>query len=349
MASMDVFNADAFNTVSLTRALERVPYQPALLGQLNIFEPVPSRTETVAVEKRDGKFALINTSNRGAPLEERETEKRDIRDFRTRRIAKGDTITASEIQNIRAFGEETELMQVQAEVARRFSGPTGILRDIELTKENMRLGAVQGIVLDADGSVLDNWYNNWGVAQPGEIDFALGTPTTNVRGKCMEVRRAMRKAARGSWIDGVTEVHALCGDAFFDGLIDHDHVRQTYLNWEAAADLRQALDYEAFRFGNIFFHNYRGTDDYDKTATKGTALVGVDPDKAKFFPVNAPGVFQAAYSPAEFFDFVNTPGQELYGMIVRDKDRNAWVRPEAYAYPLFMCTNPAMLQRAKRA
>jgi hypothetical protein len=41
-------------------------------------------------------------------------------------------------------------------------------------------------------------------------------------------------------------------------------------------------------YGGITFVNYRGTDD-------GTT-VGVDTNKCKFFPANAPGVFECAYS-----------------------------------------------------
>lgn len=54
-------------------------------------------------------------------------------------------------------------------------------------------------------------------------------------------------------------------------------------------------------------------------------------------------------SPAEFIDFVNTPGREVYALTIPDRDRNAWVRVELYAYPLFVCTRPEVLQRAKRA
>jgi len=351
MAHMDVFNDDAFNTITLSAAFERIPHKPSLLGSIpGLFDPVPVRSKTISIEQRNGTFALIQTSERGAPLQERANEKRDIRPFNTRRIAEGDTVNAAEIAAIRAFGSETELMQVMAEVARRFDGPTGIQRQIELTQENMRLGAIRGIVKDADGSVLDNWYTNWGIAQAAEVDFALGTATTKVRGKCMTVRRQMRMAAKGSWVEGVTQVHALAGDAFFDALIDHELVRDSYLGWVAAADLRGALDYDVFYFGGIYWHNYRGADTFDKDATAGMAALGVDPDKAVFFPTSAPGVFQHIQAPAdEFIPYVGSLGQNVYGMTIPDRDRQAWVRVEAYSYPLFICTNPGMLQRAKRA
>jgi len=337
MATIDIFNNNAFSMVEMTPAINRQPYRPQMLGQMGIFVPNPVRTTTVAIEERDGVLSIIKTSPRGAPLPQRATERRKIRDFRTVRIAKGDRITAGEIQNIRAFGSETEFMQVQAEVARRIGGEEGLRADVELTHENMRLGAIQGIVLDADGSTIINWYTEFGIAQPAEVNFALGVAETDVRGQCSKVVRAMARASKGAFVEGVTEVHALAGDEFYDALINHGQVRETFLHWQAAQDLRQGAAFGAFPYGGIMWHNYRGTDD--------EATVSVASTKAKFFPRNARGVFEVAYSPAETFDFVNTPGLPVYSMIVPDKDRNMYVDVEVYSYPLFICKRPEVLQR----
>jgi hypothetical protein len=48
--------------------------------------------------------------------------------------------------------------------------------------------------------------------------------------------------------------------------------------------------------------------------------------------------------PAEFDPFINQPGREIYGMTIPDRDRGAWLRTEAYQYPLFICLRPEMLQ-----
>lgn len=342
MLGIDVFSGDAFNTFELTATLERVPHIPNLLGGMGIFQPVPVRTETVAIEKRDGVLALIPVSQRGAPLKGRENEKRNIRDFRTRRIAKSDRLMASEIQGIRAFGSSSELEQVQSETLRR---QMALRNDAELTLENMRLGAIQGIVLDADGSTLDDWSAHWGVSAATEIDFDLdaASPASGaVKRKCNQVIRAMMKASKGSWVNGQTEVIALCGDAFFDDLTAHTEVRATYLNQQEASQLRggYADVYDQVRYGNITWINYRGTDD-------GTS-VAINTDKAKFFPKGARDLFQHVMSPGESFDWVNTPGQEFYSLVIPDEKRNTHVDIELYSYPLIICTNPEILQSARR-
>lgn len=344
MATLDIFKSDAFSLVELTDALNKQDFQPSLLRSMNIFTVRRPRTETVAIEEKDGVLNLIQTSERGAPLEQRTTEKRKIRDFRAPRIAKSDTITASELANIRAFGSESELMQVQEEVAMRLNGPAGIMREVEMTWENMMLGAVQGIVTDADSSTLFNWFTEFDVTQDAEIDFDLdnASPASGaVRKVCNQVVRQTMKAAKGAWVPGRTMIAGLCGDTFWDQLTGHSEVRATYLQTQQAADLREqvGMAYETFRYGGIEFMNYRGTDD-------GTT-VAVGDLKCKFFPVNAPGAFIAAYTPGEFFDTINRPGQDVYALTIPDEKRNAFVDIEVYSYPLFICTRPKMLQRAK--
>jgi hypothetical protein len=122
------------------------PVPAQMLGDLNIFTPNPIRTTALAVEERDGVLTgLIQTSQRGGADQHRASP-RSARSATSRRRASthGDTITAAEVQGIRAFGEETEFMQLQAEVARRLAGPTGLLSNLAYTHENMRLGADAG-------------------------------------------------------------------------------------------------------------------------------------------------------------------------------------------------------------
>lgn len=345
MAHMDVFRQRPFHMVELSAAVQRTPFRPNFIGSLNLFSTRRVRTPTVSVERKGGTLALIQTTERGAPLTDAEREKRDIRDFRTLRIARGHTLYAHEIDGIRAFGSETELQMVQRELSEIIGGDTGLLSQIELTHEHMRLGAVQGILLDADGSTLMNWFAAFGINQPAEIDFDLdnANPASGaVRKVCNQVLRQMKRAAEGAWVEGQTMAMGICGDAFWDDLTSHSEVRETFLGQQEAADLRNrvGMPFSAFNYGGITFVNYRGTDD-NTTVAVGTNL-------CKFFPVGAPGAFVQAFSPAEFLPFVNTPGQDVYAILVEDKDRQAWVRPEVYSYPLHMCTRPGMLQRARR-
>ena len=338
MAGMDIFKGDAFSMLSLIDAIENVDYKPQYLGGLNLFTPKPQRLRTVAIEMKDNELSLIQTSKVGAPLEQQTKEKRTLRNLNTVRLAKADAITADEIQGIRAFGSETELQQVQTEVAARLQK---LNDDMELTWENHRLGAVQGIVLDADGSEIVDYFDTFGVAQPAEVSFAFGTLTAGqVRPKIeKDIVRPMIRAAKGAMGTGA-RVIALVGDDFWDAFVNHDEVRQTYLNHQAAADLRQGTAFGSFTYAGVEWVNYRGTDD--------GSTVAIAPTEAKFFPAGGRGIFQVAWAPAEFMDAVNMPGRPITPLTLPDPSgRNAFVNVEVYSYPLFICTKPLTLRRAK--
>jgi len=335
---MNIFDQDAFAVVEFTeQVVKKVDYKPQLLGSLGLFEPIYSRSRIVLIAKKEGTLQLIPTSATGAPPEELDVTGMDLRPFRTTRLAKGSTIYAESLQGVAALPMDEQVRDIQAEVADRTAQITD---DLELTWEHMRLGAVLGVVYDADGvTVINNWFTEWGISQPAEVDFALGTETTDVRKKCRDIKRAMQKAAKGVWTPS-TRVVALTGDAFFDDLVNHKEIKETKLGTGRASLLEDIEGFSSIEIEGITFINYRGTDD-------GTTLA-IGTDKAKFFPVGARGAFQVAYAPAEFFPYVNQRGQEKYGMIITDKDRDAWRRPEIYSYPLFICTRPEMLLRAKR-
>jgi Phage major capsid protein E len=343
MASIDIFNNDAFKLQTMLPAIEGLDYLPQRLGQLEIFTPTPVRTAKVSIESRDGHLSVIPTSLRGAPLEQRTTEKRNIREFKTVRIAKGDRINADELADIRAFGTETETQAVQAEINRRLAGPMGLISDIELILENMRLGCIQNEVRDADGTKIYNWIEEFNITvinRGNEWDFQFSDAGFNqggVREMCTKIARVMAVNSKGAWRENQSQIHALCGDGFWDALIKCAEVRSTFLNWEAAASLRDSIAYGSFSFGGVIFENYRGLE------RQGSNVV-IQSNKAAFFPVNAPGVFLEVFAPGESFEDLGLPGQRVYPKIIPDKARGFWADLEVYCYPLHVCTRPAMLQ-----
>lgn len=335
MSTMDIFNNSAFSMTSLSGMVEKMDYVPQGLGSLGVFTPEGVRTRNIFVDRQEGGLTLIPTSADGAPPETLDGGNRDVISLRTTRLAKQFTLYAHELDGIRAFGSETELEAVQREYGVRM----GRLRnDMELTHEHMRLGALQGLLLDADGvTVIYDYSTEFNEAIPAAISFELDVDTTDVIGICKDVSRSMARSGKGS-LAGAS-IHALAGDDFYDALVTHPNVEKFYLNWQAAQQLRedQGAAFESFRIGGITFHNYRGTDD--------NSTVAVPVAEAKFFPVGARDVFKVAYAPLESLEYVNTPGQSVYAMNIPDRDRNMWTKGEMYSYPLFFCQQPRVLRK----
>jgi len=339
MTMLNIFRNDAFSGISLTTAVERIPHLPSTLGDfgLDLFVPNPIRTTALAVEERNGVLTVVPLSQRGEPTNfERTTERRKMRYFDVPRIFAGDTIHAHELQNIRAFGTESELMQVQAEVARRLGGPTGLTTILDYTEEYQRLAAVQGYLLDADGSVWYNWFDEFEFAAAAEINFDLDANVEySLRPKINAMVRSMARSAKGAFTTS-TQVVALCGDSFFDKFVTHIDVEKTYKNWSDAKELRDGGAFGHFIFAGVTWINYRGSDD--------NSTIKIADDKAKFFPIKAPGVFEKAMAPGESFEWINQPGRERYVVPIFDRDRNAWWRMETYGYPLYICKRPEVLR-----
>ncbi len=332
MSLLDIFNDDAFSTVEMTKAIDLVETQPSLVGGLGIFVDEPVRTETVAVEKRQGALSIIQTSQRGEPLETKRDDKRTIRDLRTSRIAKSVRIHASELQFIREMGEEQQIKSIQSEISRRLNGPMGLVSDVEATWENMRLGSIQSVVLDADGTEIYNFNDEFGTTLPTEIAFDLANTANGDLKKLItaSVIRPMARAAKGLRYTGII---GLCGDDFFDDLLANAEYRAAHLNNENAIKLIDGTVQSVKAFG-IQWINYVGTDD--------NSTIAVPTDKVKFIPAGASGAFSSVWSPGESFDDIGTLGTPLQVKIIRDMLRDAWVDLEVYSYPLMLNKRPEM-------
>ncbi|PZU59825.1 MAG: major capsid protein E [Sphingobium sp.] len=331
MLTMNVFTQDAFSAISLTDAIRRKPTVPGLIGALGLFVPKPVRTRTVAIEMKGGQLNIIQTSDPGAPRTRRSNDKRTIIDLRTRRVEEASRIEAETLQGIRAFGSETELQSLQMEVADRQSG---LIDDVSATIERLRLGAVGGVVYDADDSVIYNYYNTFGFTAPTEIAFDWANKTKVKKFIANNVTRPIVRAMGGLAPPGM-RIIALCGDDFYDDMQENAEYRATYLNTSNASKLLENTVFDAVEAWGVTWINYKGTDDNSKVA--------VPASKVKFFPSGVRGLYQEAFSPAPTFPTVNTLGLPWYSRVVVDKDREEWADVELETYRLPICTRPETL------
>lgn len=333
---LDVFKGTGFDVLSLTAKVNKLPYVPGRLGQLGLFVESGITTTVIAIEELNGVLSLIAATPRGGPGQQNVAEKRTMRMLKVPHIQLDDTINADEVQNVRAFGTNDQLLGVEQAVTTRMGRMTP---KIDATLEYHRIGAIKGIVMDADGvTPLYNLFTEFNVAQEAEIDFDLdnANPASGaVRTKCTAVVRLITDNLLG----GTTfqRIHSLCGDTFWDQLIAHKEVRETYLNQQEAAQLRQGVAYETLNYGGITFENYRG---------KVGAIAFVDPLKAHFFPVGAPGLFEHFNAPADLLETVNTVGLPRYARVYPDQNGKQ-AHLEVQANPILLCTQPKVLIKGK--
>lgn len=337
---LDIFKSDAFSVTSLTDFVNDLKYRPGRIGELGLFSTSSVATTSIAIERIGDILQLVKPSPRGTPGETRDQPKRNIRSLQVPHFQRDWSVMADQVQGVRAKGSETAVETVQQVVGDEIASHTA---DLDMTEEHARLGAVTGTVTYADGSTL-NLFTEFGVTEEAEVDFDLdnASPVDGIlRKRCTTVIRTMKKKLGRV---PFASVHAFVGDNYFDDLLQHKEVRETYKGWSEAQILRDSYvgknrsDNPMFEFGGIVFENYGEIDGEG---------VGIGTDKARFFPLGVPGLFRTYYAPADYIETVNTLGERLYAKqwpMPNDKGINGELQMNA----LNICTRPAVLMGARR-
>lgn len=307
---LDVFNGDAFSMHSLTKAINTIPYKPMRLGELGLFDEKGVRTTSIDVESRDGRLSLIQTSARGGPAQDPLGKNaRKLRTFRAFHFERDGKIYADEIQNVRAFGSETELQQVEALVNERMSE---LVPMHEVTLEFHRANALQGVLVDADGTTLYNLFTEFGVSQQTQ-DVAFSSGSTDVRGKIIAAKRLAEAELGGEVIVGW---RGFCTSGWFDSFVSHATVTDAY-KYQEGIRLQQDLRSAGFKFADVEWEEYRGSVTKPDSIGGGTASF-FPANTAWLVPVTASPFLITRFAPADYEETVNTLGLPMYAKQVMD-------------------------------
>ena len=323
MADIAIFDDEAFSVSSLTAAINEQQYLPGRLSSLGLFQEEGITTLTVQIEKDGDVLALVPAGERGTSGLVVGASKRNLIPFNTVHLPERFTIKADEIQGIRAFGTRSELQAVQDVVNARLLKAR---RQLDVTHEYQRMGALNGKILDADGrTVLLDIFDRFGVEQQKlSMEFDAGKDKLRVR--CMRALDLQEEALGSTTTSGS---RALCGKTFWEALVTHDDVVKTYLNTLQAAALRGDAR-EAFEFGGITWERYRG---------RIAGQPFVHDDNALLVPEGVPDLYISAFAPADYMETVNTQGIPYYSKI-EPMPFNKGMAGEAQSNPLHICTRP---------
>lgn len=324
------FENDAFSMTSLTESINILPNNYGKLEAMNLFPQKSVRTRNIAVEEMNGVLNLLPTQIPGGSATMGTRGKRKMRSFTIPHIPHDDVVLPEEVQGIRAFGSETEL-QAMANVI------TDHLQNMRnkhaITLEHLRMGALKGTILDADGSTLYDLYDEFGITQK-VVNFALGTASTDVKAKCLEVVRHIEDNLCGEFCNGI---HALVSQEFFDALTSHSKVKEAYERWQDGAALRDDMR-SGFPFGGIIFEEYRGK----ASQPDGTVRRFIDEKEGHVFPVGTHQTFRTYFAPADFNETVNTLRLPIYAkQEPRKFDRGTDLHTQSNPLPL--CLRPSVL------
>lgn len=329
---LDIFDNDAFSAVSLTASVNTLPFVPGRIGEMEIFEEDGVTTTSIAIEELDGTLDLIPTAPRGAPAWQNQKQKANLRTLAIPHLPLSDVVKASEVQNVRAFGGGGRLEAVEGLLMRR---ARRMLAAHDATIEYQRVGALKGVLLDADGqTVIYNLFNEFGVQQTS-VDFDLGNVNADVEGACEHVAGNVEDTLGAATY---AQMHVICGRVFWRRFISHPAVKEAFKYYQQngrLSPLNTDLRYKGFEFGGLVFEQYRG---------KVGGVPFIADAEAYAFPVGVPGLYITRFTPAEYLDTVNTVGLPRYmRQFVHPKLTGVDIDTESN--PISLCTRPAVLNK----
>ena len=334
--SMDVFAADGFSTRELSDAIRIIPNRWGRIGQLGLFTPRAIRTSSFQIERLNGQLNLVSSSPRGTPAPGAKRGKRDLKSFKTDRFARQSRITPEDISGIRAFGETSELMQVQDEVLDR---QTQLRAEMDITREYLRVGALRGQVVDPSDDMIVDLFDVFDISQK-EVDFDFDTEGVSTRTKVAAIRRHIELNLLG---DVMTGIHALCSTDFMDKLMTDPEVERDLDRRSNTVEYTEDGK-KLIRFEGVTFEEYLASaqviDEQGEAHTRDFIPTG----DARFFPVGTVSTFRDVNSPMDHMDYVNTPGEPFYSQVIRDNS-GRWADVEAEMNTVPICMRPAVLVR----
>ncbi|MCJ2034242.1 major capsid protein [Methylobacterium sp. J-068] len=301
---LDIINNAAFSASSLTDSVNVVPNSYGRLNELGLFNDEPIATTSVTIDIHNGVLNLLPTRQRGAPATLGTPERARLKAFAVPHIPHDDSVLALDVQNMlmraggggvaTAAGLETVLGMVNRKLIT-------MRRKHAITLESLRVSAIAGVIRDYDGSPLINLFTEFGITQKA-VDFALGTPGTDVGSKCREVSGYIEDNLFG---DTMTSVGALASPSWFDRFVTHASVKEAYKYFVATQNpLRNDLR-KGFTFQNITFEEYRGQ--ATKLNEDGTTTVQrfIPDGDVRFFPIGTGDTFTNYWAPPDHIDETN--------------------------------------------
>jgi hypothetical protein len=326
MATFDIFNDNAFSVSQLSQTIVDIPRVPTMLGDMGLFTEYGINTPTMMIERKGAALNLVPAVPRGARGEPLRSGGRKLIPVAAVHLPQEDRIEADVVYGVRAFGTESELESIQNVVRERMAIMKG---NLDLTIEWQRVGALKGLILDADGTtVLRNIYTEMGFTQE-TIPWNIDTPDTavDVKQKAIDLKRKMQLKLGGRTFK---RVRVISSTGFFDKMVAHESMKTAWKDWNNGEFLRTDQSEADFVWQKVVFTIYDG-------------MIGDVPmipvDTAYAFPEGVPRMFQIAYAPANYMETVNTNGLPYYAKQAPGH-MNKWVELESQSNPIALNTLP---------
>jgi len=321
---MEWLDDPAYRIRNLTRLIRRMPNLYGRLHQLGLFRDEYSVLPYIEIEIERDSFSLIPVTPRGTPAPQVGRSTSELRVLKVERIALDGHINADTLRGRREIGSIDNPMHPMHELMKR-------MRRIAIshfqTKEFMYWGALKGDVISADGRKLYNSYEIMG-EQPQTFEWNFSDTADPVDTKAREVDYFMEANLQG---DTLSNVHYICGKAWFERLVTNKKIRDAYMFWASQNDPNRDGVRRVFSHAGVSFEVHNGQASFKKS--DGTILTHkfVAENEAIGVPIGTNDTFVNYHGPSDWMSREDEPydSQDEFGNWLYAK-----VKPDAGDYGL---------------
>lgn len=331
MEIQDALESGKFTVHSLSASINNVEVPKTRLAELGWFKEESIRTTYTDIEFKDGQIILIPEKPRGADGTRMDDRDRNLITFKTFYLPLESSIYADDIQNLRAFGSEDELEQLDTLIEEKQEAHR---MSIDATLEYHRMGAIAGKILGAKGAVIENLFTKFSITPAYDmIDF---TQPDTLRTQLLDIKRKSEKAQQGI---KAKRYRALCSADFFDQLLQNQGFKEAFDRYQNGAALRDDVR------GGVSWNNVIW-EELDEIFSDKKYFGDRDDVEAVLVPEDKPGLFITCFAPADYNETVNTPGLPYYSR-AEPMRMGKGVDIESQSNFLNVCTSPLAVRRLK--
>ncbi|WP_107341092.1 major capsid protein [Agrobacterium pusense] len=335
---LDYLKAPEFADDKLTESINIPPYQTGRPAQLGIFSDEPIATTYVKIGYSSEEITIIPSRERGGESNLNMRGDRQGVMIEIPHFPLDDKITPSDLQNLLAWGDDRVFETLGGVYNRKL---TSIRSKHDATHAHLDWGALNGLVIDAEGKLLLDLYDKFDIAQT-VISFDLDIDTTDVSAKNRLAKAAVRKALRGTASTGMI---ALAGPEFFDRYVGHKWVRESLQNYPTAA-VNPARDevQDTFTFAGLRLE--RVDEEFNYRRPDGTFLArpAVADDEAILIPLGTPH-FKRYIAPPDTISDANRAPRPTDKIFISTEDlkhgKGQEIHSESNVMPI--CTRPDLM------
>ncbi|MEQ9518494.1 MAG: major capsid protein [Parvibaculum sp.] len=324
-----------FDQQELTGFVNQFPIMYGLVRARGIFASRTVPTTEVRIDVSNNRMTLLPVGERGAPGVPVRKRSDTARYLTIPHIPHGGSVTPEDVQDRRRPGVE-ELESVEDALLDELQS---MRRNHDITQEMMLVSALKGQLMDGDGNVLYDYFQEFGQTKR-EFNLQLDDANTDILDKCRELKRLTRNAMVGDtmtglWVPSSPDLIAM--------ILKHPSFKEYKVNQPSSATFIEE-EHTIVNVGGVIFEEY----DASAPRANGQVVSFIDDGKGHAVPTGTMNTFAEINGPAYAMSQANRApdGTGDDGGIYVTSDllkHDAGVEMKAQANRLMLCQQPGVL------